>query len=141
MIKVTIQFEVIGNPFGKQRPRFRTGCKKPFTPSKTEAHENEIVWRYKEKYGCTKFPPAAPLGIRIIAYMPIPKSTAKYKLPDMISGKTRPTVTPDWDNIGKLVCDALNKVAYDDDRLICEAQVQKFYGETPKTIITVYTVE
>lgn len=73
--------------------------------------------------------------------MPIPKSTPKYKRPDMITGKTRPTVTPDWDNIGKLVCDALNGVAYDDDKVICEAAVYKKYSETPKTEITVYTVE
>lgn len=92
-------------------------------------------------YGKTKFSPQTPLGVIVTAYLPIPKSTPKYKRPDMISGKTRPTVKPDWDNIGKIVCDALNGVAYDDDKVICQAAVYKQYSETPKTVITVYTVE
>lgn len=37
----------------------------------------------------------------------------------------------DWDNIGKLVCDALNGVAYDDDKCVCDARVVKLYGEVP----------
>lgn len=135
-----ITFEVEGKPFGKERPRF-TRYAQPYTPSKTANYEQNVALAYKLKYGRTKFPPDAALGIDIKAYMPIPKRTPKYKLPDLVSGKVRPTVKPDWDNIGKLVCDALNGVAYDDDRKICEARVQKFYGETPKTVITVYTVE
>lgn len=120
-----IEFEVPGKPFGKERPRF-TRYGSPYTASKTVDHEKAVALVYKSKYGRTKFPPDAALGVDIKAYMPIPKRTPKYKLSDMISGRVRPTVRPDWDNIGKL---------------ICEARVQKFYGETPKTVITVYTVE
>lgn len=135
-----IEFEVPDKPFGKQRPRF-TKRGTTYTPNETALREKSIAAQYQFAYGFTKFPPDAALGIDIKAYMPIPKRTPKSKLPDYISGKVRPTVKPDWDNIGKLVCDALNGVAYDDDRKICEARVQKFYGETPKTVITVYTVE
>lgn len=135
-----IEFEILDKPFGKQRPRF-TKHGTTYTPNETTLREKAIAAQYQFAYGFTKFPPDAALGIDIKAYMPIPKNTPKYKRPDLISGKVRPTVKPDWDNIGKLVCDALNGVAYDDDRKICEARVQKFYGETPKTIITVYTVE
>lgn len=138
---MTIEFELPGKPFGKERPRFTRYRRKPYTPVKTENYEKLVVLAYKSKYGLTKFPPDAAIGVDIVAYMPIPKSTPKYKRPDMISGKVRPTAKPDWDNIGKIICDALNKVAYDDDRKICEARVQKFYGEEPKTIVTVYTVE
>lgn len=135
-----IEFEILGNPFGKERPRF-TRRGKPYTSDKTSNYEQVVALAYKSKYGRTKFPPDSALGIDIKAYMPIPKRTPKYKLPDLVSGKLRPTVRPDWDNIAKLICDALNGVVYDDDRKICEARVQKFYGETPKTIVTVYTVE
>jgi len=38
-------------------------------------------------------------------------------------------VKPDWDNIGKLVCDALNRVVYRDDSQITKATVLKRYCE------------
>ena len=51
----------------------------------------------------------------------------------MRSGEIRPTVKPDFDNIGKLIADALNGVAYDDDKCIVDAQVRKFYSDNPRT--------
>lgn len=46
--------------------------------------------------------------------------------------------TPDWDNLGKIVSDALNGVAYADDRQIADGRVIKRYcvaGETPHIYI------
>ena len=40
-------------------------------------------------------------------------------------------VKPDWDNIGKIVCDALNGSAYKDDAAITDATVCKRYGTRP----------
>lgn len=40
-------------------------------------------------------------------------------------------IRPDLDNIEKLVMDALNKVFYRDDCLICRKETTKIYGETP----------
>ena len=73
--------------------------------------------------------------MRVIAYLPIPKSTSKKNRQQMIDGVIRPTVKPDWDNIGKLIADALNKVAYDDDKCIVDSQVRKFYSEHPRTVV------
>ena len=42
---------------------------------------------------------------------------------------------PDIDNIAKIVADALNKVAYDDDSQICDMKIIKRYGEQEKLII------
>lgn len=53
----------------------------------------------------------------------------------MISGEIRPTVKPDWDNIGKLIADALNGIAYDDDKCIVDAMVRKFYSTDPRTVV------
>ena len=47
---------------------------------------------------------------RIIAYYEIPKSTSKKKRREMLEHRIRPTKKPDWDNIGKIVCDSLNLV-------------------------------
>lgn len=105
-----------------------------YTPRETKLHEQLIQWAYR-KAGGHKFPEDSEIRITIIAVMGIPKSTPKYKHADMLSGKIRPVKKPDWDNIGKLVCDALNGVAYDDDKCICGACVIKLYGEEPQTYV------
>lgn len=65
------------------------------------------------------------------------KSATKANRELMLTGKIRPTVKPDWDNIGKLVSDALNGIAYDDDKSVVDAVVRKYYSDRPRTQITV----
>ena len=50
----------------------------------------------------------------------------------MVAGDIRPTKKPDFDNVTKAVCDALNGVAYDDDSQIVDAMARKFYSEQPR---------
>ena len=59
----------------------------------------------------------------------------------MLSGNIRPAVKPDWDNLGKLVSDALNGIAYGDDKSVVEARVMKFYSELPRTEVIVTAAE
>lgn len=47
----------------------------------------------------------------------------------------------DWDNVGKAICDAMNKVVYDDDSQIAVAIVKKFYGRVGEVSHTRITVE
>lgn len=47
----------------------------------------------------------------------------------MLSGQLYPTKKPDWDNVGKIICDALNGIAYRDDAQIVFAAVSKSYTE------------
>ena len=47
---------------------------------------------------------------------------------------------PDWDNIGKIVCDSLNLVSYHDDSAVVDAQVRKFYSETPRVDVMIKVV-
>ena len=68
----------------------------------------------------------------IKAYYPIPKSTSKKQHQAMLDGQIRPTKKPDWDNIGKIICDALNGIAYKDDSAIVEAMVEKYYSDEPR---------
>ncbi len=77
------------------------------------------------------------LDVRIIAYYEIPKSTSKKKRREMLEHRIRPTKKPDWDNIGKIVCDSLNLVAYHDDSAVVDAQVRKFYSETPRVDVMI----
>lgn len=49
----------------------------------------------------------------------------------MQDGYIRPTKKPDCDNIAKIICDALNGIAYYDDSQIVKIEVDKVYNETP----------
>lgn len=92
-----------------------------------------MAWAYKKACGAYRFPSGTYVDMRVIAYLPIPKSKSKTVQQKMRSGEIRPTVKPDFDNIGKLIADALNGVAYDDDKCIVDAQVRKFYSDNPRT--------
>jgi Holliday junction resolvase RusA-like endonuclease len=58
----------------------------------------------------------------------------------MLDGIVRPTKKPDFDNIGKIICDALNKIAYDDDSQIVEANIYKVYADIPRVEVTLTEV-
>lgn len=53
--------------------------------------------------------------------------------------------TPDWDNLGKLVSDALNKVAYKDDAQIVSGTVRKHdtreTGGRERTVVVIARAE
>ena len=55
----------------------------------------------------------------------------------MIDRLIRPIRKPDWDNVGKIICDALNGIAYRDDAQIVDALVRKFYSDTPRVIVEI----
>jgi len=78
--------------------------------------------------------------VGIIAYYPIPKSASKKKRADMESGKLRPIVKPDLDNVMKVVCDALNQIAYRDDSQIVAASLVKMYSNTPRVEVEIIDV-
>lgn len=59
----------------------------------------------------------------------------------MLEHKIRPTKKPDWDNVGKIICDSLNNIAYHDDNQVVDAQVRKFFSENPRVEVTIRKVE
>lgn len=137
--KNTISFSILGEPFGKQRPKFARNGQyvKTYTPDKTVNYENFVKYAYIEQANGFKFSDDAQLYVEITAYYAIPKSTSKKKAAEMLSGKIRPTKKPDFDNISKIICDSLNTIAYHDDSAIVEAQVHKFYGENPRVEVII----
>lgn len=137
-----IKFSIPGQPFGKQRPRVvsRGTFSKAYTPKETVSYENLVKLMYSQAAKGKMFPDGAMLDIRIIAYYDIPKSTSKKKRKEMLEHKIRPAKKPDWDNIGKIVCDSLNLVAYHDDSAVVDAQVRKFYSENPRVDVTIKVI-
>ena len=137
-----IQFTVLGNPFGKQRPKFARHGKfvQTYTPEETLLHEKIIAQVYEDVANGKKFQKKVPLDIQITAYYPIPKSTSKKKRKEMLEHRIRPVVKPDLDNIAKLIYDALNGVAWHDDNAIVDTQIHKFYSENPRVEIFIQVV-
>ena len=139
--QMTLKFTVMGDPFGWQRAGQNHTTGATFTQPKTMVMENAVAWEFKKKYHTERFPPKTPLCLFVVAYIPIPKSTPWRTRAKMITGEIRPTVKPDWDNLGKLVSDALNGIAYDDDKCIVDGCVRKYYSEDPRTEITIQEAE
>lgn len=138
-----VSFVVPGEPMGKGRPKFDT--RGPYvravTPQRTINYETLIKMEYERQCGGFTFPKDAPLNMHIVAYQSIPKSTSKKKRAEMLSNSLFPTKKPDWDNIGKVVCDALNKIAFYDDSQITDGRVLKRYSENPRLVVTIHPEE
>jgi len=138
-----LKFTVLGEPAGKGRPRFRsTGAfVQTYTPEKTVNYENLVKLEYRRQCGEHKYDKEIPLDVRITAYYGIPKSASKKKAKLMRERKIRPMKKPDFDNIGKIVCDSLNNIAYHDDAQVVDAQVRKFFSDDPRVVVTIQEAE
>lgn len=127
-----IKFIVESKPQGKARARTfydkRAEKMRSVTPQQTKSYEDLIRWSYKAAGG--QYMGEKLIKVEIQAFYPIPKSFSKKKRNDAIFERIRPTTKPDCDNIIKVVLDALNGVAYYDDKQVVSVSCEKYYGET-----------
>jgi len=88
-------------------------------------------------------PISTPMILELTFYMARPNSHygsgkkaefLKESAPEYHSGR------PDLDNLTKFVQDALNKIYYRDDALICQLIAKKVYSERPRTEIILTTL-
>lgn len=126
-------FTVDGEATGKQRPKARNtaGYVQIYTPAKTRNYEAYIKLCYKRDCGNIYFADGA-LRVDIKVFVQIPQSISKKKRLQALNGEFRPTVKPDFDNIIKTLCDALNGIAFKDDKQIVDATYSKYYAEIPR---------
>ena len=127
---------VPGQPKGKGRPRFTTasGYPRTYTPPVTQRYEEHIKACFLEQV-TDPVDKALVQTVHVIAFYQIPSSETKRRKQLMREGKIRPTVKPDLDNVVKVVLDALNGVAFEDDKQIVHINSSKFYSDTPKLSI------
>ena len=128
-----ISIAIPGEPCGKGRPKF---CKvgkfaRAYTPTKTVNNEATIKQIFTVRYPDFT-PPDGPMSMSVIAYMSIPASASAKAREAMMSQRAWPTKKPDADNILKLVADALNGLAYIDDKQIVTAKFHKVYSDRPR---------
>ena len=125
-----IRFVLAGEPRGKGRHR-HTRNGRTYTDKKTLDYEADCARACKSVMAGTK-PLEGPVYLMVYAYLKIPKSASKARRAAMLSGAERPTKKPDFDNIGKIVSDALNGIAYIDDAQVVGAGQFKFWSDHPR---------
>lgn len=111
-----LHFTLEGDPVPKGRPRHGRGHS--FTPKRTRDAEQSIRDRVTE---LAVVPYDVPVRVSLVFYC-----------------KTRRRT--DWDNLAKLVTDALNGLCYTDDHLIHHSVVRLHraaIGETPRTEVRI----
>lgn len=134
---MSVIFTVPGPPQGKARARTtRYGT---YTPENTVLYENLIKLMYQQTTRDI-FDNEEPLEVIVCAYFEPTKSTSKKLRKQMLDGLVYPTKKPDADNIGKVVCDALNGIAYKDDTQVVCLTVYKRYSDVARLEISINKV-
>lgn len=132
MISLTIP----GPPCAKQRPKVYNGH--GVTPVKTVNYETLVKQLYIMQNHRQQLEGQLKMTVR--AYFSIPKSDSGKKAYEKSMGQNRPVKKPDWDNIGKIISDALNGLAYRDDSQIVTATVEKWYSLNPRVEVEIQEI-
>lgn len=134
-----MKFWVPGKPQGKARARTVNfgGRVHSFTPEATVLYENLIKVCFEQAKPQDWQPLTGTAEMAIRAVFPVPKSYSNKRRKWCLAGSEKPTVKPDTDNIAKVFCDALNGLAYMDDKQIIKLTVTKEYGEDAGVEVTI----
>lgn len=117
---------VPGEPVGKGRPRMGRGGR-VYTPDATRRAEHAVARAWWAPMIEIDF----EIAVRVTAYYGRPKD--HFLQSGALSAKGRrsivPMKTPDLDNVVKLVLDALNGVAYRDDKQVQSVEALRFWDD------------
>lgn len=126
-----MRFTIYGKPKGKDRPRFGQG--RTYTAPATKEYEDKVKFEYARQCRNKRFD--GNVSVDVVAYIEPPKSLPEKKRQALI-GQFYPQ-KPDCDNMEKIILDALNGVAYEDDKRVVTLTCQKFYGEQSFVQVTI----
>lgn len=129
-----------GDPVGQGRPRFVKATGRAFADKQTES----VVGEWKHLWAkCGRVRLDGPLALTVVARFARPRShylgsgaltSAGQRIP-------RPGKRPDLSNIVKLVEDALNGLAYEDDAQIVDVRAAKVWTADralpPQTVVLI----
>jgi len=133
-----VHFTVPGKPSPKARAR-TTKTGHTYTPKPTQLAEARVLECFLAAHPGWD-PIVGPVRLYVHAFFEPPVSWSKKDKAAALDGTTYPTGRPDWDNIAKLVTDALNEVAYRDDSQIVEAHVHKVFSPTAALMVTIEAI-
>ena len=131
-----IEFIIKGKPKALKRHRVaRRG--RMYDPSSKDKKQMWLqIARFKPKQ-----PLAGDIMLKLVFFMPRPKShfrTGKYKNILKDNMPERHSITPDLDNLVKMLCDTIqgkDRMIVDDSQ-ICMLQAEKIYGK-PRTEVII----
>ena len=118
-----VDLTIPGDPKAKGRPRATTigNHARLYTPAKTARWESVIRAEAAPLFP-EPIPAGVPVRVALVFWFALPESQHRKREP--VEAAWLPA-REDWDNLGKLVCDALNGIAWVDDRQIVRAVVEK----------------
>lgn len=130
-------FEIHGDPIPQQQTRFirKTGI--AYDPSKKQ--KLQLQWQAKPYAPPT--PLACPIILDLTFFVSIPKSASKVQQRLMANHSILPSKKPDIDNLAYLITNALKKIFYEDDNQIVDMYLHKRYGEQPRTVVKIMTIQ
>lgn len=135
-----VYFKVFGKAKSKDRPRFDSRNKITYTPKKTVNYEREIKSAYIEASGGRNIFGEKPVLMVVVEHKVIPKSFTKKKREQILYNELFPTTKPDYDNVAKIVSDALNGLAYKDDSQVI-AFSDKVFSDNDMPFVEVFMIE
>jgi Holliday junction resolvase RusA-like endonuclease len=135
-------FKIPLAPIGKARARVklntRSGRAQSYTPQKTSEWEKDASLYLMQQYRkcvLNNEPIDKPVALHIYAFFNKPKNIR------LDGEKQKHIKKPDWDNVGKIICDTMVKAGIiKDDNLIWSAQVDKLYSNQEPSVAVEVTV-
>lgn len=142
-MKIDISFRVNCVPVAQPRQRHGVvnGHARNYLPSDNPVHAFKAAVK-QSAYAVYKDKPLdIPLRLRLVAVFPRPQIMVwkKREMPRIPKSSK-----PDFDNLAKSVCDALNGLLWRDDSLICHATIEKWIAsgnEQPHVFVTIESLE
>lgn len=135
MPATVLTYTVPGDPVAWARARL-SGTRHFTAPAQREY--KAVVASLARRAMAGRPPAADAVALRVVACFTPPASWSRAKRAQALAGELRPKVKPDWDNLGKIVSDAMNGVVYLDDAQIVDASVGKRYAEQAGVAVEVH---
>ncbi len=133
-LKLQADLFIEGKPRGKGRPRFNTVTGRAYTDKATRDYESYIAQKYVaelRKNGKPIAPLKGAVSITIGIWLDLPTMIDGRHLRkaerEELELKWAQFSKPDIDNVSKVVLDALNGIAYEDDKQVIGLFVSKRY--------------
>lgn len=132
--KISFVIEIPGPPISWKAPF--VGTRGAYSIRTPVMNELKKIVRPQYDGECIK---KSDVGIRldIDLFFAIPKSTSQKKRQNMLMGEIRPIKRPDRTNCAKFYEDLLHGIVFEDDSIVVEGDIRKYYAETPKTVMKI----
>ena len=111
--------------------------KQTYTPDKIKEYEKLVRERFLEETQNSRFAEDALLEIYITVLAKMPKGATPEEQARMFNGRANNAKTPDLNKITKIVCEALEGVAYKDTVQITKVSAIKAWNVYPSVWVTI----